>query len=108
MKNIIFIALITVCSTAFARSATNGASSSNVDSTGIVTPNIATGMRQYEYFNNDTDGNMLLCEDENYSRGNCKGGWKHIESFVPSGKKYVGFRIVSRSYGYRQLELYWK
>ena len=28
---------------------------------GIVTPDIATGMRSYERFSNDTNGTMLVC-----------------------------------------------
>lgn len=71
---------------------------------GIVTPDIATGMRAYSRFNNDVNGNMVVCLPDNETRsGDCKP-WTPIQSVVPAGKTYVGFRVVSR----RSLEVYWK
>lgn len=90
-----------------------GSSTSSVpitENTGIVTPDIATGVRQYEYFNNDTNGNMVVCEENKYSltRGKCDDGWKNVITMVPYGKKYVGFKIVNVSYGYQRLQVWWK
>lgn len=78
------------------------------DNTGIVTPDVAIGLRQFEYFNNDTNGNMVVCEYENYSRGKCENGWKNVISMVPAGRKYVGFKIVNSSHGYQRLQIWWK
>lgn len=76
------------------------------DDAGIITPAIATGMRTFENYNNDTNGNMVICP-EYPRRGECKPGWVPIQSLVPKGRTFVGFRTVSGRYG-RLLEVYWK
>lgn len=73
---------------------------------GIITPAVATGMRTFHRFNNDTNGNMVVCTEANF-RGDCDGKWVSIQSVVPKGRTFVGFRIVSGRYD-RLLEVYWK
>lgn len=104
MKN--FLLILALTSSLAHAGATGGFT--DEPQTGIVTPEVATGMRAYNTFNNDTNGNMVICykADENRS-GGCNS-WRLIQSEVPKGRTYVGFRIVSGSYGYRQLEIYWK
>lgn len=75
---------------------------------GIVTPDVATGVREFPRYNNDTNGAMVVCRYDDYERGGGCKNWRLLPDVVPKGKTYVGFRIVSRDYGYRQLELYWK
>lgn len=77
-----------------------------VDNSGIITPEIAVGMQRYDTFTADVNGRMVVCVD--YVRSECRSGWKEITTILPAGRKYVGFRVVSGHYGYRQLEVYWK
>lgn len=74
---------------------------------GIVTPDMARGMRSFDVFHFDTNGDMVVCFYDDYSRGKCQN-WKPVKNVVPAGTTYVGFRVVGREYGYRQLEVYWK
>ena len=76
------------------------------DQTGIVTPDIATGFRQYEFFNNDTNGNMVICL-ESSNGPNCPGGWKSVSSVVPAGRTFVGIKVVNVAYGYQRLQVWW-
>ena len=103
MKHFILASLL-IASNAYAGT-TGGFTTSDG---GIVTPNVARGMRAFDHYNSDTNGDMVVCFYDDYSRGECKGGWKLAKNTVPAGTTYVGFRIVSRSYGYRQIEIYWK
>lgn len=85
-----------------------GAYETNANILGIVTPDIATGVRTYSTFSNDASGNMVVCMSENVmSGGTCKQ-WQSIQSQVPSGKKYVGFNIVMSSSTNKQLYIWWK
>lgn len=99
------IAALLVSSSAFA-GATGGFTTADA---GIVTPDVAVGMRSYEYFTfTENTGEMVVCDGDNYSRGKCDGGWKTLQSVTPARRQVVGFRIVSGPYGYRRLEVYWK
>ena len=103
-----FILLISVWFSTVVNAAT-AAGYAPPEETGIVTPEIAVGVRSYEYYTHDTNGNMVVCESDNYSRNNkCDGGWKLLKDVVPGGRKFVGFKIVSRGYGYPRIEIYWK
>lgn len=75
---------------------------------GIVTPDVATGMRVFTHYNNDVNGSMVICAQSPERNGACETGWKLLKDQVPGGRSYVGFRIVSGAYGHRHLELYWK
>lgn len=103
MKRLTIACTLSLASSVIA-AATNGFTASDA---GIVTPDIAVGMRGFQYFNNDTAGNMVVCFDEQKTRNGCER-WTSLKSAVPAGRVYVGFRIVSREHGYRQLEVYWK
>ena len=85
------------------------------DSTGIVTPNIATGMIRTERFATDTNGNLVYCPTNfEYTPRNStctdgsRNGWTLLKDSVPYGKTYVGFKSISGDYGYHKLEIYWK
>ena len=107
MKKSIASFLLLVPIISWAGSATNSAPIT--DNSGIVTPDIATGFRQYEHFNNDTNGNMVVCESKKYSLGGkCDDGWKNVINMVPYGRKYVGFKIVNSMYGEQRLQVWWK
>jgi hypothetical protein len=77
------------------------------DQTGIVTPDIATGFRQYTDFNNDTNGNMVICLESSYG-SKCPGGWKSVSSVVPAGRTFVGIKVVNGRYGSQLLQVWWK
>ena len=85
-----------------------GAYETNANILGIVTPDIATGVRTYSTFNNDSNGNMVVClPDDTMGGGSCKE-WRSIQSQVPNGKKYVGFSIIMSSSTNKQLYIWWK
>lgn len=105
MKNFL-LALALSCSLAHA-----GAKGGFTDepATGIVTPDIAVGMRDFEHFWHDVNGNMVVCRKSNWSiRTDECSLWEPVVRYVPKGRVYVGFRVVSGGYGYRRLEIYWK
>lgn len=104
MKKLLLVFSALVATNSFA-GATGGYTNGDA---GIVTPDMARGMRAFHYYTHDQNGDMVVCDFDDYSRGNCKGGWKLARSKVPPGNTYIGFRIVSREYGYRQIEIYWK
>jgi L-rhamnose mutarotase len=76
---------------------------------GIITPDKATGMRSYSIFNNDANGEMVVCLDaDDFSWrtmkcGSNNNGWKKLVDQVPHGRYYVGFRVVNS-----RIEVYWK
>lgn len=76
------------------------------NNSGIITPDIATGMRSYTMYTSDVTGAMVVCPERTFS-GNC-GGWLRLEQVVPRGRTLVGFRIISGVNGARELEVYWK
>lgn len=103
-NKIIVIALAFTCLKA-AAGATGGFTTQEA---GIITPDVATGMTAVTRYNYSSDGNMVWCPEDDMERGaKCKK-WQSIQALVPKGRTYVGFRVVSGSYGYRQLEVYWK
>lgn len=85
-----------------------GAYETNANILGIVTPDIATGVRTYSTFSNDASGNMVVCMSEDVMGGGTCKQWQSIQSQVPSGKKYVGFNIVMSSSTNKQLYIWWK
>lgn len=75
---------------------------------GIITPDVATGVRSFNEFSWDVNGDLVLCAKWTRGQdGNCVT-WAYPATVVPKGRAYVGFRVVSRDYGYRQIEVYWK
>lgn len=105
MKALIAIAALT------ASVAHAAASYHPIEAGSIVTPDVATGFRVFEYFNVDVNGDMVVCERPDYSSSKCGDDnkkWKPLRSIVPPGKTFVGFRATNRDYGYRILEVYWK
>lgn len=104
MKKIIAFILLTLVTTFGCFAAAKGGFTTA--DAGIVTPDVATGMTWFEIYGNDVEGNLIVCIEKQLG-GSCKT-WVPLISRVPKGKTYVGFRVVSGGYGYRQLELYWK
>lgn len=88
----------------------------NDDTTGIVTPDIATSFLSTESFTNDANGDLVVCVPPSEKDGNtCNRdgmpknyGWVKASASIPKGKTYIGFKVVSGSYGYRRVEIYWK
>lgn len=86
------------------------------DNTGIVTPNVATSAMWTQNYTLDSNGDIVVCPSyADYHQRNVtcltpdgKNAWKRMQDMVPRNRTYVGFRIVSASYGYRQLEIYYK
>lgn len=112
MKNLIALMLMLVSSYSF--SASMGKDYSD-DNTGIVTPNIATGVLRTRQFAVDTNGNLVYCPpnfDHSERKNTCtlgeRNGWTLLKDAVPVGKTYVGFKSVSGYYGYQYIEIYWK
>jgi len=102
-KKFVIVACITLCSFAHAKAQQDDVSETH----GIVTPEIATGIRVYSIFNNDTAGNMVICQaiDRGLS-GKCNK-WTPIQDVVPRGKQYVGFKVVPVGYS-THIQVYWK
>ncbi len=87
----------------------------NETNTGIVTPDVAAGVVVYQDHTRYPDGTMVVCmRPAEYSpRNGCQlnssqNAWTPMHLAVPPGRKFVGFKVVSREYGYRQIEVYYK
>lgn len=110
-KTIIAATLTIFSSAVFAGAKPGDVNDSN---TGIVTPDVATGFIVFEHYTYRTDGVMVVCKApaERERGGKCeyqgKTAWTEIQNSVPANRKYVGFRVVSGAYGYRQIEVYFK
>lgn len=106
MKHFILALILSIAASSAFSGAVGGFTAGDA---GIVTPDIALGMRHYERWNNDTAGGMVVCAspDHHVTRGGCDP-WTPVAKVVPAGRTFVGFRIVSGAYGYRWLEVYWK
>ena len=84
--------------------------------TGIVTPDIATDGLRTDRYTRTTKGDTVFCPitatEYNWREGTCLNGktpaWVYARDMVSAGKTYVGFRIVSGSYGRAYYEIYWK
>lgn len=92
----IFIALVLICGS-------SQAATRNVapPSSAIVTPEIATGYRVYEWTARSSNGEPVVCPSYDwYSRGGvCKdeqgrNRWIHITKAIPPGKTYAGFSLT--------------
>lgn len=105
MKKLIACFLFSV--PVFAMAGASSDSGNIQEQTGIVTPDIATGFRQYEFFTNTTDGYMVVCDEPSRS-GKCDTGWKPVLSIVPTGRKFVGVKVVNAAGGYQRLQVWWK
>lgn len=99
--------LLAVATTATAKGSSHVYSQST--SAGIVEPDVATGMRKWSAWNNDTAGNMVVCMPDNYTwRNSFCTKWMLASSTIPIGKTYVGFRVVYQGSNSNYLEVYWK
>lgn len=89
------------------------------NSTGIITPDVATAMTYSSRFTVNTNGDMVVCVEPakydtysyecNKTGNHAKNtGWKLATSLVPAGKTYTGFKVVRASYAQTFLEIYWK
>lgn len=79
------------------------------DQTGIITPDIAVAFIAYSRYAYNIDGSgMSVCKEEDWGMGGSCKKWTPTTQAIPSGRKYVGFKVVSGAYGHRQLEIYWK
>lgn len=103
-KKFVIVAGITLCTFAHAKSQRQDVSESH----GIVTPDIATGMRIYSVFNNDTAGNMVVCTESDRGLGGSCNKWTRIQDVVPGNKIFVGFKIVTSSSSSTHIQVYWK
>jgi hypothetical protein len=110
-------ALLAMSGTAYAANAANlGGTTPNT--AGIVTVDMATGMRQFNAYTHDALGYMVVCvppaePDFRGGKAECddgkyKNAWTRVHDTVPKGRTYVGFRIANGMYGGRLLEVYWK
>jgi hypothetical protein len=114
MKKFILAALVSLAF--FPTIAKSGAKPGNVnDYSGIVTPDVAVSVRRFESYTISIHGDTVVCMGDYSGRSNtCEtstgpnNGWVPLAHAVPKGKTYVGFRVVSGAYGYRQIEIYWK
>lgn len=110
MNKFIFVLLCSLSSLSLAAS---GGHSYQSD-TGIITPDVATGFKWFNNYNIDTNGDLVVCihptrfEDDGCAIIDKKHSWRRVADVVPKGRTYVGFRVVSRDYGHRQLEVYFK
>lgn len=89
------------------------------EQTGIVTPEVATGMMRIYRYTYDKDMNILVCprgmeyeHDFRTDVAKCQNEkrenqWRKMENYVPVGKKFVGFKSVSQGSSHA-LEIYWK
>lgn len=103
MKKLIIIASMIASSTVFAATTYVNTTPDNM---AIITPDIASGVRRYVHFNNDTVGNMVVCEPDNYSYGKCSL-WEYLPAKVPRNRKYVGFTIITIK-ATQYLQIWWK
>lgn len=116
MKKIsVAFAFMVASMSAFAGSATL----SEQEQTGIITPDIATGVYRTYSYTYDKDMNLLICPHGmdfkiNYKTNiptcldkNDKSQWKKMENYIPAGKKFVGFKSVSAGASHA-IEIYWK
>lgn len=114
MKKIILVVAMMVASmSAYAGSSSNP--QNEQENSGIVTPDVATGMLRIYSFNYDESMNILVCIDPykyNYNNKSCvdnngKNKWRYLSQVPPKNKKYVGFKSVSQG-GSHFIEVYWK
>lgn len=75
----------------------------------IVTPDVAKGVTIYPQTNIDTNGNMVVCTKSNKMSTDTCSQWSRLETSVPTGKTFVGFRVSGYRSGYNGvIEVYWK
>ena len=72
--------------------------------TGIITPDVATALRQFRLWNYDTNGDLVVCLPENRATGGDCRLWTLARQAVPPGRAYVGFKLSPSS----ALQIYWK
>ena len=91
------------------------------DNSGIVTPEVATGVLYTHAFYRNANGEMVVCLNPNeyigkYNQCNVPDqparlqntGWTLATDSIPKGRKYVGFRLTRGSHNTTFLEIYWK
>lgn len=102
-----FISLLLVAASSCYAGGSSQVSTSSQESTGIVTPDVATGVRRFYFWNHTTTGEMVVCfEDDRGMGGTCKK-WTPITSVIPPGRKFVGFKLVGVG-GSTYIHIYWK
>lgn len=95
---------ILAASIVFSNVATAGAASEPPQvipaSSGIITPNVATGYIDIDHVFIDSDGNMVGCQAWTHKAGPSRHTYpfcaegspkRPFSAFVPAGKQYVGF-----------------
>lgn len=74
-----------------------------ISPTGIISPDVATGLKMFNAFRSDAAGNMEVCAQLAEDQA-CR--WVKLRDQVPPGRTYVGFRRAAANQP--GLELYWK
>lgn len=94
----------------FAFSANAGPStySTNDNSSGILYRDVVSGFRIFSKFSSDADGNMTICQPENYTNFNsgCTN-WEPISKIIPKGRTFVGMKLHALGIT-NQLVVFWK
>lgn len=111
-KKLLFAVLMTVSLCAYA----GKTPVSTAESTGIVTPDIATGAFTTGLFAYDSNGDILVCNEPaaswDWSNRTCKVGktnaFRKLADSVPKGRVFVGFRMINMSGYGTKVEVYYK
>jgi hypothetical protein len=112
MKKMLLVFLLCV---SYATVVTAANTFSGTTESGIVTQDVATTLYWSSRYTLDQEGEIVVCPgyaDLSWRTLTCvfqnQNSWKRMANMAPTGKEYVGFRIVSSAGGYRQLEIYFK
>jgi hypothetical protein len=109
MKTVLLAAALLWCGAGFAASTRSGFTDTD---SGIVTPDVATGILGFYTFSSDASGGMQVCYEKDteatFGYNKCKR-WTPVRQVAKDlGREFVGFRVVSGVNGHRLLEVYWK